>query len=108
MMCPISMTKRRRSLTVALWGETVTSVVPVRNSLRVLRAERGLSQQALANAAGMARQTVSEIERGRLNPSIAHALLLAMALVKCVDDVFYIQRPSTRTGEDGSPSARKR
>ena len=40
------------------------------NSLRVLRAERGLSRQQLANAVGVNYQTVGYLERGEYNPSL--------------------------------------
>ena len=40
------------------------------NRLAVLRAERGLSRLALANALGINYQTVGYLERGEYNPSL--------------------------------------
>jgi len=48
--------------------------------LRALRAERGLSQEALALEAGIQRNYVSLIERGINQPTITIIFKLAMAL----------------------------
>ena len=44
--------------------------VPISNRLAVLRAERGLSRQQLAEALGVNYQTVGYLERGEYNPSL--------------------------------------
>ena len=46
----------------------------MRNDLPMLRAERGLSQAALAGALGVSRQTVNSIEVGKYDPSLPLAL----------------------------------
>ncbi len=43
---------------------------PIINRLAVLRAERGLSRQQLAEALGVNYQTVGYLERGEYNPSL--------------------------------------
>jgi transcriptional regulator with XRE-family HTH domain len=48
--------------------------------IRRLRADRGLSQEALADAAGIARSYMSGIERGVRNCSTLHLLRIARAL----------------------------
>lgn len=58
------------------------------NRLREFRDSRGWSQQQLADAAGIARASVSAIEAGRLTPSTAAALGLAAALNCRVEDLF--------------------
>ncbi len=48
--------------------------------IRDLRRERGISQEALADAAGIARSYMSGIERGVRNCSVLHLLKIAKAL----------------------------
>ena len=58
------------------------------NRLRVARAERDLSQEELARAAGVSRQTISSIETGMYGPSALLAFRLARALGARVDELF--------------------
>lgn len=61
------------------------------NTLRVARAEKRLSQEDLANLAGVTRQTISSIENGLYCPSALLAFVLARQLGKPVTDLFYIE-----------------
>jgi putative transcriptional regulator len=47
------------------------------NRLRVLRAERAWSQQQLADALGVSRQSVNAIETGKYDPSLPLAIRIA-------------------------------
>jgi putative transcriptional regulator len=60
----------------------------VRNTLRVQRAMRDLTQADLAERAGITRASVNAIEGGRMIPSVLLALKLARALDISVDDLF--------------------
>jgi putative transcriptional regulator len=60
----------------------------VKNTLRVERAIRNLTQADLAERAGITRASVNAIEGGRMIPSILLALKLACALNVSVDDIF--------------------
>lgn len=62
-------------------------VVP-ENCLRRSRLQAGISQEELADRAGIARQTVGGIESGQYNPSLSVAFRLANALCKKIEDVF--------------------
>jgi putative transcriptional regulator len=61
---------------------------PVYNRLSVLRVERGLSRQALADAVGVHVQTVGYLERGEYNPTLALALRIAAFFEIPVEAVF--------------------
>ena len=50
---------------------------PIQNCITVLRAERGLSRQQLADALGINYQTVGYLERGDYNPSLELAFRIA-------------------------------
>ena len=61
---------------------------PVFSRIEVLRAERGLSRQELADAVGVHYQTVGYLERGEYSPSLSLALRLAAILDAQVDEIF--------------------
>ena len=61
------------------------------NRLRVARAELRLSQEQLAQLAGVTRQTIGSIESGQYSPSAVLAFLLAEALSRPVTDLFYLE-----------------
>jgi DNA-binding XRE family transcriptional regulator len=58
------------------------------NRLAVLRAERGLSRQELANALGVNYQTIGYLERGEYNPSLDLALRAAEYFGLPVEAIF--------------------
>lgn len=55
-----------------------------------LRAERGLSQAALAQALGVSRQTINSIEVGRYDPSRPLAIRIARYFDRTVEEVFVL------------------
>ncbi|MCD4707846.1 MAG: helix-turn-helix transcriptional regulator [Candidatus Sabulitectum sp.] len=61
------------------------------NRLRVLRAEKEISQQVLADEVGISRQTVNSIERGKFNPSVVTALKMAEYFCVAVEDAFQLK-----------------
>ncbi|MBE5314602.1 MAG: helix-turn-helix transcriptional regulator [Xanthomonadales bacterium] len=70
------------------------SATPIGNHLRRLRFEHGeLSQEALARAVGVTRQTIIAIEGGRYAPSLELAMRLARVFKRGVDEVFFWQEP---------------
>jgi len=64
----------------------------LRNSLKSIRTRLGMSQQDLANLAGVTRQTISGVESGQYAPSVATTLRLAKALGCQVEDLFWLEQ----------------
>ena len=63
---------------------------PIGNHLRRLRFEHGeMTQDHLARAVGVTRQTVVALETGRYAPSLELAMRLAGMFGKTVDEVFF-------------------
>jgi putative transcriptional regulator len=60
------------------------------NNLKVLRAKKDVTQEDLAEAIGVSRQTINAIELGKFNPSVITALNLAKFFETSVEEVFYI------------------
>jgi len=58
------------------------------NRLPVLRAERGLSRQELADAVGVNYQTIGYLERGDYNPSLELAFKLAEYFGLPIEAIF--------------------
>jgi len=58
------------------------------NRIAVLRAERGISRQQLADAMGVNYQTVGFLERGDYSPSLKLALSLAEFFALPVEAIF--------------------
>ena len=60
----------------------------MKNRLRVLRAERGLSQADLADRLQVSRQSVNAIETGRFDPSLPLAFKLARLFESAIEQIF--------------------
>jgi putative transcriptional regulator len=60
----------------------------VTSHLRELRGDRGLTQEGLAQIAGVSRQTINSIETGRFEPSLSLALVLARVFETPVERIF--------------------
>ncbi len=60
----------------------------MKNRLRLLRAERGLSQADLALALGVSRQTVNAVETGRFDPSLPLAFAIARTFSLRIEEIF--------------------
>jgi len=66
------------------------------NRLRELRDERGLTQGALAELAGVSRKTINTVENGVFLPSTLLGLKLARVLGCRVEEVFSIVEKDSR------------
>ena len=58
------------------------------NKIRIARAEVRMTQQQLAEVAGVSRQTINAIESGKFVPSTVLALKMARIFGKSVEEIF--------------------
>ena len=63
----------------------------MKNTIRVARAERRMTQQDLAVAVGVSRQTINAIESGKFIPSTVLALKIARTFEKSVEEIFQLE-----------------
>lgn len=63
----------------------------MKNRIRVERAEVRMTQQQLADAVGVSRQTINAIEAGKFIPSTLLALKIAREFAKPVEAVFQLE-----------------
>jgi putative transcriptional regulator len=63
----------------------------VRNHIKKHRLRLGLSQEELANAVGVSRQSINSIERGRYTPSLPLALRFARLFGCATDELFELE-----------------
>lgn len=61
------------------------------NTLKVQRAIIGMTQQQLAEAVGVSRQTINAIETKKYVPSTVLALKIARTFCKPVEEVFQLE-----------------
>ncbi len=60
----------------------------MKNRLRELREAKGLTQEELAKALGVTRQTIIAIEKGKYDPSLRLAFKIARFFGVKIEDVF--------------------
>ena len=61
------------------------------NKIRVARAEVRMTQQQLAEAVDVSRQTINAIESGKFVPSTVLAFKIARTFGKSVEDIFSLE-----------------
>ncbi len=62
----------------------------IKNKVNEYRTERGMTQEALAAAVGVTRQTIISIEKGNYTPSVLLALKIATVFAVPVEVIFTI------------------
>ena len=60
--------------------------------LKSARAALDMSQQALADAVGVSRQTINAIEKGDYNPTIQLCIAICKTLNRTLDELFWDQK----------------
>ena len=63
----------------------------IKSRVKELRVERGWTQQELADAVGVSRQSINSIERDRYVPSLQLALTFARVFACSTDDIFKLE-----------------
>lgn len=63
----------------------------MKNTIRVARAEVRMTQQQLADAVDVSRQTINAIESGKFVPSTVLALKIARTFEKQVEEIFSLE-----------------
>ncbi len=56
--------------------------------LKAARAARDMTQQALADAVGVSRQTINAIEKGEYNPTVKLCIAICRILGRTLDELF--------------------
>ncbi|MFC3418052.1 helix-turn-helix transcriptional regulator [Salinicoccus hispanicus] len=64
----------------------------MKNRVAELRKQSGYSQDHLAEKLGVSRQTIISIEKGRYNPSLPLAMIMAELFGKSVETVFILEK----------------
>lgn len=60
----------------------------MKNRLEEIRKAKGITQEELAAALEVSRQTISSLEKGRYNPSILLAFKIARCFQLTIEDIF--------------------
>jgi putative transcriptional regulator len=63
----------------------------ITNRVKELRAARGWTQEQLAEATGVSRQSINSIERNRYVPSLELALVFARVFACPTDEIFTLE-----------------
>ncbi|MBC5997586.1 transcriptional regulator [Romboutsia ilealis] len=57
--------------------------------IKIARAEKDMTQKALAESVGVSRQTMNAIEKGDYNPTIKLCVAICKVLGKTLDELFW-------------------
>ena len=61
------------------------------NTLKVLRAVKGVTQEQLADDLGVTRQTINAVESGKYYPSLELAFKLAHYFETTIEEIFHYE-----------------
>ena len=67
----------------------------MKNRIAQLRKERRITQEELADAVEVTRQTIISLENGRYNPSILLAFKLARFFGMTIEEIFIYEEDAT-------------
>ena len=61
----------------------------MKNRIKVLRAERNMTQEELAIEVQVSRQTINAIEKGKFDPSLPLAFKISRLFELAIEDIFH-------------------
>ncbi|EIK79895.1 hypothetical protein CGSMWGv1400E_06218 [Gardnerella vaginalis 1400E] len=64
----------------------------MKNRLEQIRKEKGITQEELADALEVSRQTICSLENGRYNPSIILAYKIAKYFDLTIEEIFIYEK----------------
>jgi len=62
----------------------------MKNRIKVLRAERNMTQEELAIEVQVSRQTINAIEKGKFDPSLPLAFKISRLFELAIEDIFQL------------------
>ncbi len=74
----------------------MNTTLELKNNIRKFRQEKGMSQTQLADLVGTTQNTISSIETGAYSPSAFLSGLIATALEKKWEEVFYYVKKESK------------
>lgn len=60
------------------------------NTIRILRAENGITQEELGKACGLSRQSINAVETGKFVPTVITAFKISKYFNKKIEEVFIL------------------
>lgn len=63
----------------------------MKNRIKILRAEKNISQDDLAKLVDVSRQTINAIENGKFNPSVRLALKMSKVFGCSIEEIFQLE-----------------
>ena len=69
----------------------IESQFTIKNKINILRTEKQMTQQALADAVAVTRATINAMERGAYNPSLELAFRLARFFEVDIQEIFSVE-----------------
>lgn len=63
----------------------------MKNSVRLLRKEKGITQEQLAERIGVSRQTINAIEKEKFDPSLPTAFKMAQVFDQPIEAFFFFE-----------------
>jgi putative transcriptional regulator len=69
----------------------IESQFTIKNKINILRTEKQMTQQALADAVAVTRATINAMERGAYNPSLELAFRLAQFFEVDIQEIFFVE-----------------